>query len=230
MKRWMAFLLIVLLAAAVATEFILPRAVAAWVAHSLSRMTGDSQVSVTVRSEPALQLLAGRFDSMTVEADEAKIDKLTFSRVTVTVERAQLDVGALYARRELAIKSAADIDLMAVVSQEELARYLNRDVKGVRNAQVTVTPEKTLVSGELGLPGVIQVAVNLEGRIAADGQQIKFVTQRLGVTQAALGRIAGTAVTEIPLVDLDKAPFPVRLRQLDMEPGRVVIRAEGQVP
>ncbi|HWR38634.1 MAG TPA: LmeA family phospholipid-binding protein [Patescibacteria group bacterium] len=230
LKRRVSIFLVIIAVAALAVEVILPQAVAALVGHSLSRMTGDSQVSVTAQSRPACRMLAGQFDLLAVDGDEVKIDKLTFSRVTMRLERVELDIASLYSQRRLMLKSAANIDLTAVISQEELSRHLNRDVKGVRNAQVTVTPEKTTVSGEVGLPGVAQVAVNMEGRIVADGQQIKFVTQRVGVTQIALGKITGSTTTEILLADLNKAPFPVHLQQLEMEQGRVMVRAAGQVP
>jgi hypothetical protein len=128
----------------------------------------------------------------------------------------------------LVLKKAADIDLTAVISQEELARYLNRDVKGVKNATVTVSPEKVTVGGEVSLAGMVRTTMNLEGRIVADGQQIKLITRRIGVTQSALGNISGSAVTEIPLVDLNKAPFPVSLREVVMEPGRVTVRADNR--
>lgn len=57
------------------------------------------------------------------------------------------------------------IDLTAVITQEELSRYLNQNVKGVKNANVAVTPDKTIVNGELTIGGFAKVTVNLEGKI-----------------------------------------------------------------
>lgn len=212
----------------IASQILLPKAVSDIVAQGMVSLTGSENVKVDVEKSPALLMLGGKFDKITLAAQNAKTDKLTFSELQAVLQDVQLDMNMLISRRQVAIQSVGEVELKAAFSQEELARFLNQAVKGVRNAVVTITPERVQASSNFAIGGFAHVAVTLEGKIVGDGQKIKFVTERFLLNNNHVGNIGGAVLTEIPLVDLSKLPFNVHTRDIVLEQGRVVIYTDNR--
>lgn len=230
MKR-LSLVLIIILAVLAASEFLLPRLLGSLVAKGMSQAVGSEQVTASVAKTPALLVFGGQFDAVNIRAVEARIDnKIVFAELDTVLQDVALDMEALLSRRTVVVKSVRDIDLTAVITQEELGRYLNQAVKGVKNAVVTVSGGKVQVKGNFVLGGIASVAVGLDGKIVGDGQKIKFVTERFLLNNSMVGNIGGTVLTEIPLVDLQKLPFGVGVRTITMEDGRVTIFADNRSP
>jgi len=206
-----------------ASELLLPVVMSNAVNQGLMSLTGSNQVMAKLTNSPALLMLGGKFDSIQIKAEHAKIDKFVFSEMSIALTNAQLDMGKLISQRVVDFKSVDGVDIIAVVSQDELAQYLNQTVKGVKNAAVVITPDKVKASSTLAIGGVVNVAVSLEGRIVSDGQIIKFVTDRFLVNNMSTGNIGGSLLTEIPLVDVNKLPFHVNVRDVVMENGKVTL-------
>jgi hypothetical protein len=229
MVKRLSIVVIIILAVFTASEFLLPRMVGSLVARGMSQAVGSEQVTARVEKTPALLVFGGQFDSVAIRAVDARIDnKIVFAELDTVLQDVALDMGALMNRRAVVIKSVRDIDLTAVITQEELGRYLNQAVKGVKNAVVTVSGGKVQVKGNFVVGGIASVAVGLDGKIVGDGQRIKFVTERFLLNNNMVGNIGGTVLTEIPLVDLKKLPFGVGVRTITMEDGRVTIFADNR--
>lgn len=229
MVKRLSIVLIIILAVFTASEFLLPRMVGSLVAKGMSQAVGSEQVTARVEKTPALLVFGGQFDSVSIRAVDARIDnKIVFAELDTVLQDVALDMGALMNRRTVVVKSVRDIDLTAVITQEELGRYLNQAVKGVKNAVVTVSGGKVQVKGNFVVGGIASVAVGLDGKIVGDGQRIKFVTERFLLNNSMVGNIGGTVLTEIPLVDLKKLPFGVGVRTITMEDGRVTIFADNR--
>lgn len=220
--------LIIVLVIIAASEFLLPAAVSKLVARGMSASAGTEEVSVKVVKRPAVTMLGGSFDRVFIHAANARIDKITFAELDTAMENLNLDMGALIGRRELVVQSVRDIDLTAVITQDELSRFLNQNVKGVRNAAVTVNSGRVQVTSNYALGSFASVAITLEGRIVGDAQRLKFVTERFMLNNTSVGNIGGSVLTEIPLVDLKKLPFGVTVRAVNMEDGKVTIFADNR--
>jgi len=127
------------------------------------------------------------------------------------------------------LQSVTDVDIIVVMRQDDLAQCLNQTVKGVKNAVVTITSDQVKASSTFAIGGFANVDVGLEGRIVGDGQKIKFVTEKFLINNRASGNIAGTLLTEIPLLDLNKLPFHVGVRDIVMENGKVSIYLDNRL-
>lgn len=216
-------LVIVILLLMVAGELLLPMVLSDIVAKGMMGLVGSEHVTATLTKRPALFMLGGKFDTITVSAEQAKADKLVFSDMGITLKDAQLDMGALLARRTVVFQSVGDVDIRGTVKQDDLAQYLNQAVKGVKNAVVDISSDKIKASSTYALGGFANVAVSLEGKIIGDGQKIKFVTDRFLLNNRMTGNIGGALLTEIPLIDLNKLPFHVNVRDIVMENGKVIL-------
>ena len=226
-KRLFLGLVFVLILAA-ASELLLPVVLSNVMSQGMMSLTGSDRVVAKLTKKPAVFMLGGQFDTIQIKAEHAKIDKIIFSEMNIALTNVQLDMGKLISSRVVDLQSVDNIDITAVVAQDELARYLNQTVKGVKNAVVVITPEKVKASSIFAIGGFANVAVSLEGRIVSDGQKFKFVTDRFLINNAITGNIGGSLLSEIPLVDVNKLPFNVNVRDIVMENGKVTLYLDNR--
>lgn len=226
-KRLIVAILLVLLLFA-ASELLLPIIMSKALEQGLMSLAGSDRAITTLSTRPALLMLGGKFDTIHIMANHAKIDKITFSELSIALSNAQLDMGKLWSSRLVDLKSVDDVDITAVIDQEEFAQHLNQSVKGVKNAVVVITPDKIKASSTFAIGGFANVAVSLEGKIVSDSQKIKFVTDRFLINNVATGNIGGSLLTEIPLVDLNKLPFHVSVRDIVMGNGKVTLYLDNR--
>lgn len=227
MTRGLRLIIAVVLIIA-ASELLLPMLLSDAVAKGMRGLVGSEEVTVTLTKRPAFLMLGGNFDGITAQARQAKADKLIFDDMSIALKDVQLDMGALLARRTVAFRSVGDIDIRGTVTQDELARYLNQAVKGVKNAVVDIQSDKIKASSTFAIGGFANVAVSLEGKVVGDGQKIKFVTDRFLLNNRMTGNLGGTLLTEVPLVDLNKLPFHVNVRDIVMENGKVILYLDNR--
>mgnify|MGYP000966303782 CR=1 FL=1 len=227
-KRLLLGLAVIVAAALVLTELVLPKVVGQMVAHGMKNIVASDRIVAQVSKHPSLAMLGGSFDTVDIAAYNAKLDKLTFKVLQLELTDVQLDRQRLLAHRDVSIQHVGGIDFSATLTEEELARYLNQSVKGIRNAQVEITPGQAKVTSSFSLGGIANVDITLDGKIVGEGQLIKFVTERLLINNNLIGSIGGNLLTNIPLVDLSKAPFGVSVRDIVMTDGLVIINADNR--
>ncbi len=227
-KRLLLISVGLLLIVALVAEVMLPQVASDAVAQGMKELTSSAQVQAQVLKRPALGMIAGSFDKITVDATDAKVDKIAFSQFRATLTEVQLDRERLYFRRVVVLEQVKDVDVMAVITQEEVTRYINQNVKGVKNATVIMDKGKMQVTSSFAFGGLATVAITLEGRIVGDGQKIKFVTERFLLNNVAVGNIGGSLLAEIPLVDLKKLPFGVTVRDIALEQGKLILYADNK--
>lgn len=229
MKRFTTVLLFLVMVLA-AVEVILPKVVSDAVAQGLREITGSNQVTARVAKTPAVLMLDGSFDKVTADASEVKTEKITFRNMHINLTDVKLNVESLLFSRKLVLEQVKNIELTAVIGQEELAAYLNNSVKGLKNAVVTITPDKVQVNSALTLGGIARVDIKLEGRIVSDheNRRINFVTERFWLNNSPVGNIGGSLFTEVPLVDMKKMPFNVNVRDVVMEQNQIIIYTDNK--
>lgn len=228
-KRLLMFFLAIALLVAVAAEFILPQATSLAVAQGMTELVGSSEIKAQVIKRPAVAMVTGSFDQITVDAANAKIDKIIFRQLKAELKDVQLDRQRLYLNRQAVIEQVGEVNVLAVLTQEEVARYLNQQVKGVKNATVSIDQGKMTAQSSFVLGGFATVAVGLEGRVIQDGQIVKFVTDRFLLNNSPVGSIGGIGLAEIPLLDMKKLPFGVTVRDIMLEQGKLTLHANNKV-
>lgn len=229
MRRFTTILLFVVMVLA-AVEVILPKLVSDAMAQGLRELTGSKQVSARVDKTPAVLMFDGSFDRVTAAVSEFKTEKITFREVQLNLTDVKVDIQSLLANRKLVLEQVKDVELTAIIGQEELAAYLNNSVKGIKNAKVAITPEKVQVSSALTLGGIARLDIRLEGRIVSDreNRRITFVTERFWLNNSPVGNIGGSLLTELPLVDLKKMPFNVNVREVVMEENQIILYTDNK--
>jgi len=230
MKKRLSMLFLLVLAIIASSGFWLPNLVNGLVARGMSGLTGTDEITVQALKKPAVAMLGGQFDQVLIHANNANIDRITFSDLDIALEKPEIDMGALFGQQKVLIKSVQDINLTAVVTQEELARYLNQSVKGVKDAAVKVENGKVKVTGQVILANIATIAVAFDGKIVVgEEQKLKFVTEKFSLNNGLAGYVSGSTFTEIPLVNLKKLPFGVKVRSISMENCKIIINADNHL-
>ncbi|MBP2640590.1 MAG: hypothetical protein H6Q66_1541 [Firmicutes bacterium] len=228
MRRWFAGLLALALLLGIAAQFVLPWLVSDFIARSVGNQMQTEQITAKVTKTPAFLMLGGTFDEVAISAVKAQTGRLVFQEMNVVISAASIDMPALLRDRRLVLSSAEKIELSGVITQEELSRYLNANVKYVKNAAVTVRDGRVAIDAQLVIIGPIAVKVNLDGRIVGDDRQIRFVTEHFSLNDGLAGNISGALLTEIPLADLRQLPFAVGVREIVMEQGRIIVYMDSR--
>lgn len=221
------FISVVLLALVLwaGTEVLLPALVAKQVERAMIGMLAAQQASAKVVTHPAVGLLTGRLSNVTVEATGARFDKLTVSQFSAVFRDLQVDPRGLLAAGTVQVQHLGGLDATFVFNDQDLAAYLNQTVKGFKNITVTSSPNQVQVTGQLAA-GLASLQVTLDGRVVGEGTQLKFVTERFLLNGTAIAGGGGSRMlAEIPLADLSRVPFPLAIREVVMDQGRVVVRA-----
>lgn len=206
----------------------LPHIVSQAVAQGMQKVLHSSQVTAKVEKSPSFLMLDGQFDKVMLTAKDAKPDKLAFNAMQAELTGVKVDMAELVSSRKVVLREVKQAGLTASVAQEELARYLNQTVKGVKNAKVLIQNGKVQVGGTFGLGQLAQMTVTLEGRVASDGQKIKLITEKLFLNNSQVGSLGGSLLTDIQLVDVKSLPFGVVVRNITAEEGKLTIYADNK--
>lgn len=228
-RRPLAAVLLVILALVLAAELLLPALMGKFMTRGAMDLLHTNKVSAETAGRPALLMLGGHFDTILLDAVDVKTHALAFHELHARLTGVQLDTAALLVRRAVELQAVRDVSLEAVITEADLAAYLNQSVKGIKNAAVAVTDGHVQVSSTFSLGGLANVAITLEGKIVGDGSEIKFVTDRFIVNNRSAGNLGGLMMAEITLADLKKLPFAAKVRSVTMEAGKVVIQADNRV-
>lgn len=225
--------LFLLLCAAAAIVFagitlLLPQLVSLAVARGMQGALHSNQVTAQVQKNPSFLMLDGQFDSVRLTAKDAKPDKLTFSDMQADLSGVKVDMVELAASRRVVLREVKEASLTASVTQEELERYVNQSVKGIKNAKVTIQGGKVQVGGTFGLGQIAQMTITLEGRVVADQQKIKLVTEKILLNNSRVGSVGGSLLADIQLVDVRTLPFGVTVREIAADQGNLTIYADNK--
>ena len=208
------------------SEVVTPWLASFWLDSALAKVMPSRQHQVSARSFPGVTLWQGQFDNVAATAEEARLDGLTLREVRITIADARLDMGHLVSSRRVTVRTVKDMDIVIKVTEKDLAEYLGKKVKEVKNPTVKILTDKIQIRSDVDL-GILKLAVGVDGKVVVDAQSIRFRSDRLEVNNAG-GINFGAVFAEIPLVDLTRLPFQVAVRKVVMEPGILTIYADNR--
>lgn len=210
------------------SQVFLPAIVSGGIAKAVKVFADAREVEVTAEKFPALLMLGGGFDKVSVQAKGVQAGKVSFDEFKVYLEGAQIDVLSLFKQNEFLLKNVKHADIEAVVSEAELASLINRKIKGAKNAEVLITPQKVTVKSTVSLGNILNASVGMEGKIIVSDNRIVFTTERFQIDNSNFGKYSGSVFTDLVLADFKQLPFEVRVRKVVMEDHRAIIQADNR--
>lgn len=209
------------------SQVFLPMIVSDGMAKAVKVFADAKEVEVTAEKFPALFMLGGNFDKITINAKGAQTDKIVFDEFMVHLDEVQIDALGFFKQNEFLLKNVKNAEITAVVSEAELASLINRKIKGAKNAEVMITPQKVVVKSMISLGNVMNAAVGLEGKIIVSDNRIVFTTEHFNIDNKNFGKFSGSVFTDLVLVDFKQLPFEVKVKKLILEDKKVLIQADN---
>lgn len=230
-KRLMGLglILLVVLLGLVIIEIGLPIYATEHLRESLKSSIEAEQINAKVTGKPALRMLSGSFDTVSAEATNVKLDKFKLTRLEATLTDIELNKNSLYTEHKVVLEKVKDVNIIAIITQNDLANYINTSVKGAKNTSVTIESGKVNITTNLALGSFGPIVIGVEGQVVTDGQKVKFVTQKAQLNNSFFADLSGLAITEIPLFDAKKLPFSTRIKEISQTNGIVTIKADNMI-
>lgn len=234
--RWAVIAVVIALAVLlVAGELFLPMIVARGIEVGLERTLGQGaalQASLQVR--PALRLLVGRVDKLTVESQQVKTATLTIDRLAVTVEDVAVNLRGLLAKSGLNVTRSPQLGAVISISEANLRRYVLDNVEGLSDPAVKIFADRVAIVGYIRFASR-PFLVAVEGRfVPGNGSRVDFVVDKMSLdtepvpprlTAAVMSALGGSGL----FIDLARFPVPLELREVKLREGWLIIEASTPV-
>ncbi len=235
--RWLAGLLVFLIAALAFAQFMLPRLVERAVAEALEERLGPGEtLRVQLKAYPTLRMLLGQFDSIAVEARQVRAlgeAGVLIDRLRSMLYEVRVDMQALLRERELVITRSRQVNVEMEISESSLNQYLWLAFPELEGMKFKLETGRAVLEGEVTLAG-ISLQVRTVGQfVGMDESKVGYRVQELEVEGFLLPKPLRDKVIQIlggeqMFFDLAKAPLPVVVREVKNEEGRLIIIGEAK--
>ncbi len=233
MARRLVIVLVLVIVVIGLAQLFLPRIVAQGVEVGLAGMLGG-EPEVRLRAYPALRLLLGRIDELTVKTHLVDAGALMIDSFSSTLEDLAINLRALLSDRALVVERVGRQTATIRISQDSLRRYLAATVPRLQHPQVFLEQGRVRLRGELPLAGRrLTVAIDgVFGFPPDDRSRVIFTPTRLQYDEFAveadrlpefLNLLGGPEL----FIDLARFPMPLLGTEVRMEPGWLIITGEA---
>ncbi len=207
------------------SETLLPWLASATLQTRMNQRLSTSDAQVAVDSRPGILLLGGQVQQLHAVAHQAKVGQVYFREISMSGENVQLRVGDLLQAGKVALQSADKLLLKGVVDEENLQEALTRKLDKVENVQVSITPDRVLVTANTKLMGRM-VDIELEGNVIEDSGSLYFQMTHLAFKNSRIGTAKlGDLFGNIQLAPPGRLPMGLNIRDVQQTKGAIVITA-----
>jgi hypothetical protein len=231
MRKTVGVVVLVIALLLVLGEMFLPWVVARGLEIGLQRTLGQGEdMQVSLRSRPAVRMITGRIDTLTIETKQIETATLAIDSMAMTVHDISVNLGAILTRSQLVVSRANEASVVIRISAANLRRYVLDNVRGLSQPQVKLTQDRVAIAGDMSFAGT-PVLVAIQGRFVADGdRKIRLAVDQLSIDGVQLPEQAtGTIIAALGgaelFIDVSRFPLPLTLKQVEMTDGWLIIRA-----
>ena len=139
----------------------LPKIASGALDMALRNVLKTETVNVSARAFPACMMLFGRVGTIDAEAENGMLGNLRAAKLTLHGEGVQMPSDVLM-NHNFAVTGADVLTLTGIVTEDDLADFLNRDIKEIQDAKVKITKEKVLADATAKIMGR-SADVHIEG-------------------------------------------------------------------
>lgn len=216
-----------------AVEVFVPRMVSRGASVALADLlgTGESR-KIRLDSEPAMKMLLGEFNQITVEGRNVRIGQTIVDKLSTTVHGVAVNMKELLLRKRLRFWREGDRVISTfVLSEGELARRVWAGVDGLKEPTLRIHEGKAIVKGYLEL-NHRTFKIDAEGRfLVTEPDEVAFKVDELWVDDVQLPGAFRDKLMEVLggpdlVFDFGNLPIPVRVSEVDMREGLLYIKLE----
>ena len=234
MKKFLAIILILLIAAVAATEIILPRVVTSILKEQIAKSTHAQDVSLQLNSSPNAKIVIGQVDKVHGTASNASIGDLEFQALTLDGDKISVDVSELISptpnlndkqRTDKILKSAGRVELSGIVTEDALKNFIENKVDEMNSAEIKITPQEITATGQFKVLGRM-ADVDVAGYFILDGEDIYFRATKMDIRNTLVRNVQiDRYLGDVKVLESAQLPAGLKFSSVQMRDGDILITA-----
>ena len=234
MKKFLAVIIVLLIAAGAFVQFAVPRALTNYLKDKVIQLTKAQEVTLSLDALPSAKIALGYIDVIHCKADNAKIGDLSLKQAVLEGTTIHIDVKELLMptdgisreeRTNRILKSASSLELSGVITEDALRDFLAQKVDQLKDPQVAMKPDEIIAAGKIKILGR-EADVQIGGKIVARDGDLYFQMNKLNIENAVLRRVnLDRFMHDFNLTERVKMPFGLQFRTVEMREGETFVTA-----
>lgn len=235
MKKFLAFIVVLLIAAVAFVQFAVPRALTNYLKDKVTTFTHAQNVQLSLDALPSAKMALGYIDKLHCEADPAIIGELNLKQAVLDGAAIHINIMELLmptdgiSREEhtnRVLQHADSLELSGIITEESLRDFLaERTNDQLKNVDVTMTPEGITASAKVKILGR-EADVTIGGKIIARDGDLYFSMTHVNLENAILKRVnLDKFLGDFNLTERVKMPFGLQFREVEMRQGETFVKS-----
>ena len=220
MKKFIAFLVVVIVAIVVAAQFFLPSFVANKLEQEINNKLHPETISLRIESSPAIAMVGGRVDVMRGVLENVKLGNLNFADVHMDVNNLEFSPIALFMNQTMEIQQMGKGEIEGTVTASDLKDFMEQAVKGLTIQDVVINSDGIEVVGSVDM-GFVRGTASIKGNLEIKNNALVFSPQRFEINGAGIGGLNASVLKQISIYDFAEFPIPVKADRIETENGEL---------
>lgn len=220
MKKFIAFLVVVIVAIVVAAQFFLPSFVANKLEQEINNKLHPETISLRIESSPAIAMVGGRVDVMRGVLENVKLGNLNFADVHMDVNNLEFSPIALFMNQTMEIQQMGKGEIEGTVTASDLKDFMKQAVKGLTIQDVVINSDGIEVVGSVDM-GFVRGTASIKGNLEIKNNALVFSPQRFEINGAGIGGLNASVLKQITIYDFAEFPIPVKADRIETENGEL---------
>lgn len=220
MKKFIAFLVVVIVAIVVAAQFFLPSFVANKLEQEINNKLHSETISLRIESSPAIAMVGGRVDVMRGVLENVKLGNLNFADVHMDVNNLEFSPIALFMNQTMEIQQMGKGEIEGTVTASDLKDFMEQAVKGLTIQDVVINSDGIEVVGSVDM-GFVRGTASIKGNLEIKNNALVFSPQRFEINGAGIGGLNASVLKQITIYDFAEFPIPVKADRIETENGEL---------
>ena len=220
MKKFIAFLVVVIVAIVVAAQFFLPSFVANKLEQEINNKLHPETISLRIESSPAIAMVGGRVDVMRCVLENVKLGNLNFADVHMDVNNLEFSPIALFMNQTMEIQQMGKGEIEGTVTASDLKDFMEQAVKGLTIQDVVINSDGIEVVGSVDM-GFVRGTASIKGNLEIKNNALVFSPQRFEINGAGIGGLNASVLKQITIYDFAEFPIPVKADRIETENGEL---------
>lgn len=225
MKKFLLFLLVLVVGIFLATQFLLPNYVESRIEQEINKsLQPDSQV-VNVEVQPGFKLLYGEADQVSGSLKNVRLGKLNFANFDYDAKQILINPVSLIANQELDVISVGKASIDGVITSADLSAFLSEQAGNtIKDVKVNIGNDKITLSGDMNVGMVFRGTTQLEGALELKGNTLVFAPKRFTLNGATIPGFTSGILETTEIYDFNTFPIPVKAERIDVTNGEIHIK------
>lgn len=234
MKKFLAAIIVLLIAVAAFFQFAAPRALTNYLKGKVIEFTKAQEVTLKLDALPDAKIALGYVDDLNCTAEEATIGELQLKKAVLDGKAIHIDIAEILfptdgiSRDEhtnRCLKSAGSLELSGIITADSLRDFLSQKVDKLKDLQITMAADGITASARVKVLGR-EADVQIGGKIIAREGDLYFAMNHINLENAVLRRVnLDRFIGDFNLTEQVKMPFGMQFREVEMRDGEAFVKA-----